>query len=117
LLAYAAAAAQVGPPLVDPHLHLFSPVFVEAIERGEPRTRQLWFDVTTVARGASAEDGKLLAARIRQLGVGRVLNGSDAAGGGNLAPRGAWAEFLKLPLTEAEFRTIANNVAPYMRWE
>jgi len=90
-------------------------VFVEAIARHDPRARQLWFDVTTVARNATPEDAKLLATRIRQLGVERVLYGTDAAAGGNLAPRESWAEFLKVPLTEAEFRTIANNVAPYMR--
>ncbi len=58
---------------------------------------------------------KLIASRIRQPGIDRVLFGSDAATGGNLAPREAWVEFQKVPLTEAEFRTIANNVAPYMR--
>ena len=90
-------------------------VFVDAIARHNPRAKQLWFDVTTVARNATPEDAKLLATRIRQLGIDRVLYGSDAAAGGNLAPRESWAEFLKVPLTEAEFRTIANNVAPYMR--
>jgi predicted TIM-barrel fold metal-dependent hydrolase len=90
-------------------------VFVDAIAHRDPRAQNLWFDVTTVARDASPADAQLLAARIRQLGVQRVLFGSDAAAGGNLAPRESWAEFLKLPLSEAEFRTIANNVAPYMR--
>ncbi|HYS97704.1 MAG TPA: amidohydrolase family protein [Candidatus Dormibacteraeota bacterium] len=90
-------------------------VFVDAIARHDSRAKQLWFDVTTVTRNATPEDSKLLATRIRQLGVDRVLFGSDAAAGANLAPRESWAEFLKLPLSEAEFRTIANNVAPYMR--
>src|SRR6266511_54173 len=90
-------------------------VFVDAIGRRDPRAKQLWFDVTTVTRSVTRENAKLLAMRIRQLGVDRVLFGSDAAAGGNLAPRESWAEFLTLPLTEAEFRTIANNVAPYMR--
>jgi len=90
-------------------------VFVDAIAAHDPRVKQLWFDVTTVARNATDDTAKLLATRIRQLGLDRVLYGSDGATGGNLPPREAWAEFLKLPLTEAEFRTIANNVAPYMR--
>jgi uncharacterized protein len=90
-------------------------VFVDAIARHDPRARQLWFDVTTVTRNASPDALKQIAARIRQLGVKRVLFGSDAAGGDNLAPRESWADFQKLPLTEAEFRIIANNVAPYMR--
>jgi uncharacterized protein len=90
-------------------------VFVDAIARQDPRARNLWFDVTTVARNAAPDNAKRIAARIRQLGIQRVLYGSDAATGGNLPPREAWAEFLTLPLTDAEFRTIASNVAPYMR--
>ena len=90
-------------------------VFVDAITAHDPRVKQLWFDVTTVARNTTDDEAKLLATRIRQLGLDRVLYGSDGATGGNLPPKEAWAEFLKLPLTEAEFRTIANNVAPYMR--
>jgi hypothetical protein len=30
-------------------------------------------------------------------------------------PRLTWAAFRKLPLTDAEFRAIESNVAPYMR--
>ena len=90
-------------------------VFVDAIARRDSRTERLWFDVTTVARNATAAQAQLIATRIRELGVQRVVYGSDAATGGNLAPREAWADFLKLPLTAAEFQTIASNVAPYMR--
>lgn len=90
-------------------------VFVDAIARQDPRTRQLWFDVTTVAQNATPDEANRLATRIRQLGVQRVLFGSDAATGSNLPPRESWADFRKLPLTDAEFQTIAGNVAPYMR--
>jgi predicted TIM-barrel fold metal-dependent hydrolase len=90
-------------------------VFIDAIGRHDPRAARLWFDVTTVARHATPASAPVIAARIRQIGVDRVLFGSDAAAAGNLAPREAWAEFLTLPLNQAEFRTIANNVAPYMR--
>ena len=90
-------------------------VFVDAIARHDRATRRLWFDVTTVTRSATPDDLTRIATRIRQLGIKRVLFGSDAAAGGNLAPRESWAEFLKLPLTPDEFRRIANNVAPYMR--
>ena len=89
--------------------------FVDLIARLDPRAKHLWFDVTTVDRSDRPDDLRLIASRIHQLGVERVLFGSDAATGGNLAPREAWAEFHKVPLTEHEFRTIANNVAPYMR--
>jgi hypothetical protein len=64
--------------------------------------------------GPWKESADLIATRIRQLGVERVLYGSDGAGGGNPTPREAWASFLQLPLSRDEFRTIANNVAPYM---
>jgi predicted TIM-barrel fold metal-dependent hydrolase len=91
-------------------------VFAAAIEKHDPRVRNLWFDVTTVVDlSTGAEEAKLIARRIRQIGVGRVLYGSDAATGGNLPPRQAWAAFRQLPLTAEEFRTIANNVAPYMK--
>jgi predicted TIM-barrel fold metal-dependent hydrolase len=58
---------------------------------------------------------ELIARRIREIGVDRILYGSDGAGGGNAEPKAAWAAFRELPLTEAEFQTIAANVAPYMR--
>jgi predicted TIM-barrel fold metal-dependent hydrolase len=90
-------------------------VFVEAIARKDPRASNLWFDVTTVDRGVSPAGAQLIATRIRQLGIDRVLWGSDAATGGNLPPAKAWAEFRKIPLTAAEFQTIATNVAPYLQ--
>jgi hypothetical protein len=52
--------------------------------------------------------------RIRQVGVERILFGSDAAIEGN-RPRESWAAFRRLPLTEAEFDRIARNLAPYLR--
>jgi uncharacterized protein len=92
-------------------------VFVEAIARHDPRVKNLWFDVTSVVlAGISPDKAKLVASRIRQIGLSKVLYGSDAHAGGNPAPREGWAAFRELPLTEAEFSTIAQNLAPYMRW-
>jgi predicted TIM-barrel fold metal-dependent hydrolase len=92
-------------------------VFVEAIARHDPRVRNLWFDVTSVViAGIGPSKARLIAMRIRQIGLRRVLYGSDAHGGGNPAPREGWAAFRELPLTQVEFRTIAGNIAPYMRW-
>lgn len=100
----------------DPPIDEALSVFVDAIAKGDPRTKRLLFDVTTnVALDIPVEQAQLVAKRIRQLGVQRVLYGSDAAAGGNLPPRQGWAAFRQLPLTDAEFRIIANNVAPYMR--
>ena len=84
-------------------------------KRDSPLDR-LYFDVTGIASTAKTpEEATLVATRIRQLGMQRILYGSDAASGGNPPPRAAWAAFRTLPLTEEEFRTIASNVPPYMR--
>jgi predicted TIM-barrel fold metal-dependent hydrolase len=110
-IAHLAGSGGYTDPLVDQALS----VFVEAIEKGDPRTRRLLFDVTSVAAGNLPPDrAQLIATRIRQLGLNRIMYGSDAAVPGN-TPREAWAAFKRLPLTDEEFRTIAGNVAPYLR--
>lgn len=92
-------------------------VFVDAIARRDPRVKNLWFDVTSVVTAdISPENARLVAKRLRQVGLRRVLYGSDAFFGGNPAPREGWAVFQKLPLTERELRIIAGNVAPFMKW-
>jgi predicted TIM-barrel fold metal-dependent hydrolase len=63
----------------------------------------------------TTEQLQQIAARIRQIGVERVLYGSDAAVNPVAYPQAGWAAFQKLPLTSAEFGIIANNLAPYMR--
>lgn len=91
-------------------------VFTDAIARHDPRMKNVWFDATTVVRpGMSPDDLKQITARIRQLGVERVLYGSDGAVSPLSYPKAGWKAFQRLPLTEAEFRVIADNVAPYMR--
>jgi uncharacterized protein len=111
-IAHLAGAGGYRDPLIDKALS----VFVEAIAQGDPHTRNLYFDVTTVVLPAtSAERLALIAGRLRQLGLQRILYGSDAASGGNLPPREGWAAFRRLPLTRAEFQLIAQNVPPYMR--
>ena len=100
----------------DPAIDQAAAVFAEAVERNDPRTRRLWFDVATVttAEMPQPEKAARIVARIRTLGVERILFGSDAATE-TWGPRKGWETFRKLPLTEAEFRTIAKNVPPYMR--
>lgn len=91
-------------------------VFTDAIARHDSRMKNVWFDATTVVRpGMSPDELQQITARIRQLGVERVLYGSDAAMNPLAYPKAGWEAFQRLPLTEAEFRVIANNVAPYMR--
>jgi hypothetical protein len=78
--------------------------------------RNVWFDVAVVVQPeVSPPQLQRIAARIRQLGVERVLYGSDAATNALAYPRAGWAAFRRLPLSEAEFHTIATNVTPYMR--
>jgi predicted TIM-barrel fold metal-dependent hydrolase len=91
-------------------------VFADAIARNDPRMKNVWFDVTAVVdMTLTPVQGEHVAARIRQLGVSRVLYGSDAAATPASAPKNAWAMFRRIPLTEQEFSTIAANVPPYMR--
>lgn len=104
-----------GP--ADQAAHEALDVFAEAISKGDPRTKQLWFDVAGMGTVPKMTPDELayFSTKIRQLGVQRVVYGSDAPSGGNPPPQQAWAAFRKLPLSEEEFRTIAANLAPYMR--
>ena len=105
-----------GPGYDDPPAHAAVAVLAEAVERADPRTGGLWFDVAAVVDlGISAAHADLVVRLVRQVGAERVLYGSDAATGGNLRPREGWAAFRRLPLTDHEFGQIAGNLAPYLR--
>jgi predicted TIM-barrel fold metal-dependent hydrolase len=111
-VAHLAGAGGYADPLVDQA----AAVLAEAIENGNPRTKNVYFDVTTVVLPtASADRLALVAKRVRQIGLHRILYGSDASVGSNLPPREGWAAFRRLPLLEPEFQTIAGNVPPYMK--
>jgi predicted TIM-barrel fold metal-dependent hydrolase len=92
-------------------------VFASAIERRDPRTRNLYFDQTTVAMSETTPDeGARIARMIRRVGASRVFFGSDMPVGGNPPPAESWAIFrAKVPLSAAEMRTIALNEPPYAR--
>jgi uncharacterized protein len=108
--------ASAGPGYDDPPAHSVIEVLADAITKKDSRTRKLWFDVASNAFPTnSAEVSELLVKLIRQIGVKRILYGSDAAAGNNLQPRESWEEFRKLKLTKKEIKTIAGNVAPYFR--
>jgi hypothetical protein len=116
ILVQVAHLAGTGPGYDDPPADSVMAVLARAVEKGDPRTRRLWFDVATVVdRNITAAQAALVAKRIRQVGVDRILYGSDAAVGENPRPREAWATFRRLPLTEQEFERIATNVTPYLR--
>ena len=108
--------AGTGPGYEDPPADSVMAVLADAVETKDPRTRRLFFDVTSVVdRNISVANAALVAKRIRQVGVERVLYGTDAAVGDNLRPRESWAAFRGLPLTGTEFDRIARNEAPYLR--
>jgi predicted TIM-barrel fold metal-dependent hydrolase len=90
-------------------------VFAEAVANRDARMERVYFDVSGVAGlGRWAEKATIVAARLRQLGLERVLYGSDGATAGGLTPSEAWEAFRQLPLSDDEFRVVAGNVAPYM---
>ena len=108
--------AGTGPGYDDPPADSAMAVLADAVARGNRYTRRLLFDVTSVVdTGISPANAALVARRIRQVGIERVLFGSDAAVGENLRPRASWAVFRRLPLTDDEIARIADNLAPYFR--
>jgi predicted TIM-barrel fold metal-dependent hydrolase len=98
-----------GPGYTDEALE----VFANAITAKDPRTKNLYFDIATVADEQPKEVLQKFAERIRQVGLHRVLYGTDT---GPPAARQSWLIFrTTVPLTDEEFKTIAGNVAPYFR--
>ena len=104
-----------GPGYQDPPAHEVMAVIAAAVASGDPRTRNLWFDVASVGNVEGSEFNARLAGFVRQVGAGRVLYGSDAATPSNLKPRESWAAFRKIGLSDEELARIASNVAPYLR--
>lgn len=105
-----------GPGITSPEaLEAFAKLRVA----GDPRTRNLWFDFAgLVHAGISPAQAELMATRMRQIGLDRILFGSDASPGTDANPSADqhWTTTRrKLPLTDEELRTIAGNVAPYLR--
>jgi predicted TIM-barrel fold metal-dependent hydrolase len=112
-IAHLAGAGPGFPPSADEAMA----VFADAISAGDPRTKNVVFDMATaVAADTPPEEAALVARRLRQVGLDRVLFGSDLNVSGNPPPLGQWNTFMaRTPLTKREFETIAGNVAPYMR--
>ncbi|MDQ3247187.1 MAG: hypothetical protein M3Q52_09935 [Pseudomonadota bacterium] len=88
-------------------------VFADAIAASDPRTRNLLFDVTTLTGGEKPENLGPVAEQMRRIGMARCLFGSDSSQPSRPVWR-EWPALHALPLTEAEFRQIAGNVAPYL---
>jgi predicted TIM-barrel fold metal-dependent hydrolase len=79
------------------------------------RMKNVYFDVATAADDQTPSQLDLLATRIRQIGPSRILYGSDGFSGGRGTPKREWGNFRGMvPLTDAEFAIIRDNVAPYL---
>jgi predicted TIM-barrel fold metal-dependent hydrolase len=92
--------------------------YADAVSGQRRATTNLYFDVTQLAMILEGRRDALqrMATLIRQIGVARILYGSDGPMFGNVQPSEAWATFRReLPLTGDEFKTIATNIAPYAR--
>ena len=90
-------------------------VFADAFAHGDPRVARLYVDVSGVAGlGDWRPYAERIAGRLRQIGLSRILYGSDGAGDAESAPSRRLDAFWQLPLTASEFRTIAGNIAPYL---
>ena len=90
-------------------------VFADAIAAKNPLTKNLYFDVATLTVGQTKAGLQKDADRMRQIGLKRIHYGTDASPP-NPSPYNAWADFKgRMPLTDAEFRIVATNVAPYLR--
>ena len=89
----------------------------DAVQRGDSATRQLWFDVAQISMAAPTDDDRAeIVKRMRQLGIARMLYGSDGPEWNGVPPKRHWLEFAScMPLTREELDTIAGNVVPYMR--
>ena len=91
-------------------------VLAETAQGKDRRLRRLYVDVATnVTDKTTAEEGALIARRIRDFGPAHVLYGSDLTPPGGSIGAG-WRIFReKLPLTEAEFQLIAGNRLAFTR--
>jgi predicted TIM-barrel fold metal-dependent hydrolase len=104
--------AGAGPGWTDEALDPFA----AAAAANDPRMKNVYFDVATVADDRTPAQLELLAKRIRQIGPARILYGSDASFGGRGTADKEWGIFRGMvPLTDAEFAIIRDNVAPYLR--
>ena len=76
--------------------------------------KNVYFDACGIALpGMWKDKADLVVQRIRQIGINRVLYGSDAATADNL-PKDALSRWRKLPLTQLERQTVETNFAPYL---
>ena len=93
-------------------------VMADAVASGNPAARNLYFDVAQAAEVVRGNQETLqkIANHMRQIGMSRIYYGSDSPRGAGIPPKQSWEKFYSdVPLTQEEFRAIANNVAPWVR--
>ena len=91
-------------------------LFIPAIKRGDPRVKNLYFDLALVVPpDTPPERREWVAQRIRDIGVEHILYGSDGGDPTDPPPKVTLQAFHSLPLTKKEFAAIEKNVAPYLR--
>lgn len=105
-----------GPGFEDRPAHVVLEYLATCMQRRDKRVNNLWLDVASIVHPSAPQSTlDLIARRIRQVGLDRIVYGTDSAAADNLRPRESWAAFRKLPLREEEFARIARNVAPFLR--
>jgi uncharacterized protein len=111
-IAHLAGAGGYEDPAIDEALG----VFADAVSANDPRLKRTYFDISGGTRpGTQRDDLTRVVARVRQLGLDRVLYGSDGGPDAIGAPKARLADYERLPFTDAEFRAVAGNLAPYMK--
>jgi predicted TIM-barrel fold metal-dependent hydrolase len=85
-------------------------VFVEAFRKRDPRVANIYFDTATLVEGETPEGLRRDVEQMRAIGLDRFLYGTDTP---PPPASQSWASMRVLPLTDAEFRVLAANVAPY----
>jgi len=102
-------------PRLDPGTEAAMIVLSEAAATSHPAMKNVYFDITTnVVPESPDADAAFMTARIRQIGVSRVVYGSD--GPPNLPAAESWrAHRDKLGLTIREFERIRTNVVPFLK--
>lgn len=89
-----------------------------AVSTGIPAAENLYFEISQAAEVVRGKQKFLegIARHMRQIGLNRIYFGSDSAQPPSLSPKESWEKFrTDVPLTEAELRTLANNVAPWVQ--
>jgi predicted TIM-barrel fold metal-dependent hydrolase len=105
-----------GPGITSPEA---LEAFAKARAAGDPRTKNLYFDLGgLVYKNMAPAAAEQMVRRMRQIGLDRVLYGSDSQPGvaGNPPTGEQWTWTRRqLPLTDEELKTLASNVTPYLR--